>query len=332
MEAATEEAAVVRIIQKADADTGPVEGVGRRRSNAEVAAALSAGTVDVVAGTGWLFARPEFDGASTSCSSTRPARCRWPTPWRRARLRALDRADRRSEPAADGHPGCPPGGRRLGARAPRGDAETMPPERGLFLEPRVGCTRRSTRSSRRPSTAVGSRRTRRRQDASSTATPGPVRVWRSVAADVAHRQRSRSTEEAEVIASAVATLVGDDVAGPRRPASADHRRRHHHRRAVQRPGRRDPFGAPAADGRRGNVGTVDKFQGQEGAVAIYSMASSSRDDAPRDMGFLYCRNRLNVAISQGAEPRAPGRVTDAAGGWLPHARADAPGQRLLPVR
>ena len=46
------------------------------------------------------------------------------------------------------------------------------------------------------------------------------------------------------------------------------------------------------------VGTVDKFQGQEGAIAIYSMASSSRDDAPRDMDFLYSRNRLNVAVSR----------------------------------
>ena len=51
-------------------------------------------------------------------------------------------------------------------------------------------------------------------------------------------------------------------------------------------------------GRRGNVGTVDKFQGREGVVAIYSMASSSREDAPRDMGFLYSRNRLDVAISR----------------------------------
>ena len=51
-------------------------------------------------------------------------------------------------------------------------------------------------------------------------------------------------------------------------------------------------------GTTGNVGTVDKFQGREGAVAIYSMASSSREDAPRDMGFLYSRHRLNVAVSR----------------------------------
>jgi predicted RecB family nuclease len=46
------------------------------------------------------------------------------------------------------------------------------------------------------------------------------------------------------------------------------------------------------------VGTVDKFQGQEAAVAIYSMASSTDEDAPRGMDFLYSRNRLNVAVSR----------------------------------
>lgn len=46
------------------------------------------------------------------------------------------------------------------------------------------------------------------------------------------------------------------------------------------------------------VGTVDKFQGQEAAVVIYSMASSSPADAPRGMEFLYSPNRLNVATSR----------------------------------
>ncbi|HEX6655170.1 MAG TPA: TM0106 family RecB-like putative nuclease [Candidatus Limnocylindria bacterium] len=46
------------------------------------------------------------------------------------------------------------------------------------------------------------------------------------------------------------------------------------------------------------VGTVDKFQGQEAAIAVYSMASSSAEDAPRGMTFLYSRNRLNVATSR----------------------------------
>jgi len=50
------------------------------------------------------------------------------------------------------------------------------------------------------------------------------------------------------------------------------------------------------DGAR--VGTVDKFQGQEAPVVIYSMATSTPQDAPRGMEFLYSGNRLNVATSR----------------------------------
>ncbi len=46
------------------------------------------------------------------------------------------------------------------------------------------------------------------------------------------------------------------------------------------------------------VGTVDKFQGQEAPVVIYSMATSRPEDAPRGMEFLYSLNRLNVATSR----------------------------------
>lgn len=50
--------------------------------------------------------------------------------------------------------------------------------------------------------------------------------------------------------------------------------------------------------REARVGTVDKFQGQEAPITIYSMATSSHADAPRGMEFLYSSNRLNVAISR----------------------------------
>jgi len=46
------------------------------------------------------------------------------------------------------------------------------------------------------------------------------------------------------------------------------------------------------------VGTVDKFQGREAAVVLYSLATSSADSMPRDASFLFSRNRLNVAISR----------------------------------
>ncbi len=46
------------------------------------------------------------------------------------------------------------------------------------------------------------------------------------------------------------------------------------------------------------VGTVDKFQGQEAPLVFYSMATSTPEDAPRGMEFLYSLNRLNVATSR----------------------------------
>jgi len=46
------------------------------------------------------------------------------------------------------------------------------------------------------------------------------------------------------------------------------------------------------------VGTVDKFQGREAPVVFYSMATSSAEDVPRSLEFLFSRNRLNVAVSR----------------------------------
>lgn len=65
------------------------------------------------------------------------------------------------------------------------------------------------------------------------------------------------------------------------------------------------------------VGTVDKFQGQEAAVAIVSLAASSGDDVPRGLDFLLMRNRLNVAISR-AQWAAHLVSSDRLGDGLPH--------------
>jgi len=46
------------------------------------------------------------------------------------------------------------------------------------------------------------------------------------------------------------------------------------------------------------VGTVDKFQGREAPIVFYSMATSSAEDVPRSLEFLFSRNRLNVAVSR----------------------------------
>jgi len=46
------------------------------------------------------------------------------------------------------------------------------------------------------------------------------------------------------------------------------------------------------------AGTVDKFQGRQAPVVFYSMATSSAEDVPRSLEFLFSRNRLNVAVSR----------------------------------
>lgn len=46
------------------------------------------------------------------------------------------------------------------------------------------------------------------------------------------------------------------------------------------------------------VGTVDKFQGLQAPVVIYSMATSNGETMPRGLEFLFEKNRFNVAISR----------------------------------
>ncbi|MDD3001220.1 MAG: TM0106 family RecB-like putative nuclease [Candidatus Riflebacteria bacterium] len=46
------------------------------------------------------------------------------------------------------------------------------------------------------------------------------------------------------------------------------------------------------------IGTVDKFQGQEAEVVLFSMVTSSSEEMPRNIEFLFSRNRLNVAVSR----------------------------------
>ncbi|TIW20663.1 MAG: hypothetical protein E5V63_31065, partial [Mesorhizobium sp.] len=46
------------------------------------------------------------------------------------------------------------------------------------------------------------------------------------------------------------------------------------------------------------IGTVDKFQGQEAPVCMVSMTTSSADEIPRGVDFLFSLNRINVAVSR----------------------------------
>ena len=300
VEASVQERVAVRVLQKADSDVGPMDGVSRAGSNADVAAALAAGTVDVVAGTGWLFARSEFDGAFDVLFVDEASQMSL------ANAVALGTSARSIVLIGDPNQlpmvtqGVQPGGAVASSLEHLvGEAETMPPERGLFLEtsrrmhPDVNAFISTAfyggLLTTHPKTSL------RSVDGIDPVLSGTGLRWLPTP-HIGNGPRSR--EEADVVATAVATLVEmtwQDVDGRHRPIALD-----------------DvivvaPYNAQVAEiqaalerriGRRGNVGTVDKFQGREGVVAIYSMASSSREDAPRDMSFLYSRNRLNVAISR----------------------------------
>jgi predicted RecB family nuclease len=115
---------------------------------------------------------------------------------------------------------------------------------------------------------------------------------------VAHEgNRNSSAEEVEVIAKIVDSLLRPGVVWFRSTGNSRH---------VQL---KDilivaPYNAQVFDlltrlPEGAQVGTVDRFQGQEAPVVMYSLTTSSPEDAPRGMEFLYSLNRLNVATSRG---------------------------------
>ncbi len=179
-----------------------------------------------------------------------------------------------------------------------GDALTLPPERGVFLpytrrlHPRI-CDFVSEvfyESRLRPEAALG-------LEHQALEGPAPFAGSGLRYMSVSHQGNSNfSSEEVE----RVQALIGELLDG--RISWIDRKQR---RRPL---GAEDvlvvaPYNAHVAALKRAlprevRVGTVDKFQGQEAAVVIYSLATSTPEDAPRGLEFLYSLNRLNVAISR----------------------------------
>jgi uncharacterized protein len=170
-----------------------------------------------------------------------------------------------------------------------GDRQTIPEDRGVFLE-------RSRRMHpdvcRFVSDAFYEGRLRSEELCEQRGTElGTGLRWLAVEHE---GNRTSSLEEAERIAAEIRALLGRewwDTDGARRPLTAADFM------VVA------PYNAQVrllADTLPADVraGTVDKFQGQEAPVVFFSMAASSGQDAPRGIDFLLSRNRLNVAISR----------------------------------
>jgi uncharacterized protein len=175
-----------------------------------------------------------------------------------------------------------------------GDDDTVPPDRGVFLEtswrmhPAVCAFVSDAMYDGRLASRAGCER--RRIDSPGLAGSG-LRFLGVEHAD----NRGRSQEEAARVAAEVALLLDGgtwvDRDGAEHPLTLDDI-------LVVAPYNAQVrcLRAHLPDGAR--VGTVDRFQGQEAPVVFFSMAASSGDDIHRGMSFLFSRNRLNVAVSR----------------------------------
>lgn len=299
--AAGEETGVqVRAIQKAEVhEVCAQPQVTRAATNKAVRDALVSGEANLAAGTAWLWARPEMaetvdvlfvDEAgqlSLANALTVAAAAR--------SIVLLGDPQQLDQPLQGVHP---PGADTSALGHVLGANQTMPPDQGLFLETTwrlhpdlCGFTSEAFYESRlNPQAQLALQRVWAPKVPLADGTGPRIDLVSHVGND------TESIEEAEQVARLVRELVEEQASW------------------VDRFGREQPIhwedvvvvapynaqvGAiqrllPAA----ARVGTVDKFQGQEAPISIYSMATSSAEDAPRGMGFLYNRHRLNVATSR----------------------------------
>jgi uncharacterized protein len=308
----------IDIGQKAATDEEPTCAAARPLGSAsEIAAALASGSLHVVGGTAWLWSTPAMAGsvdvllvdeAGQMSLATTVAMSPATTS-----LVLLGDPQQLDQPLKGSHP---PGAERsalghLLAGDPGQPAHaTMPPERGLFIErtwrlhPDVcGFTSEVFYDSKLTPEPGRERQSIRAVPPESGPGVPPLRGagirWLPV-------EHVANTVESPEEAAEIARLLGElfDPATHARWTNADGR---------EAPLRPDdvvvvaPYNAHVdrisatlravgLDGVR--VGTVDKFQGQQAPLAIYAMGSSSPEDAPRGMEFLYSLNRLNVATSR----------------------------------
>jgi superfamily I DNA and/or RNA helicase len=113
--------------------------------------------------------------------------------------------------------------------------------------------------------------------------------------EVDHEGRSQSSpEEAEIVATLYRSVLGQkfrDRDGRVRRMTADDI-------LVVAPYNANVNQLQATLPACARVGTVDRFQGQEAPVSLLSLTTSSGQEVPRDVDFLFSRNRLNVALSR----------------------------------
>ncbi len=292
--------ATPRIGQRANPGNPHLHPAARSLSAGELEKGLRGGDLDLVAGTAWLWAREELarsvdvlfvdEAGQLSLADVlaiAPAA---------GTLALLGDPRQLAQPSGAAHP---PGAGASALEHVLGEHATMPPGAGLLLDktwrmhPCLCQFTSDTFYDGRLTAEPGLER-------QEILGEGPLRGAGLRVVEVPHEGNTNaSTEEAGRVAVLVRDLLGcrwRDRDGAERPVGpADILVITPYNAQVR--AIREALGASGGpDGVR--VGTVDKFQGRQGAVAIYSMATSSAEDAPRGLEFLYDPRRLNVATSR----------------------------------
>jgi superfamily I DNA and/or RNA helicase len=170
-----------------------------------------------------------------------------------------------------------------------GDETTVPPDRGIFLE-RTWRLRPELTAFTSEAYYAG------RLECEGSCARRSVEAGNGLAVKlVQHAANGQlSREEAAVVAEEIDALLGTghtDETGRTRPLGVDDV-------LVVTPYNAQVRALRQAVPEGVRVGTVDKFQGQEAPVVIVSLASSSGEDAPRGLSFVFNANRINVATSR----------------------------------
>jgi uncharacterized protein len=263
----------------------------RHIKSASGIASFAVSAVNLIAGTAWLFAREEIEeapvdylfideaGQVSLADALAMGTCA-------RNLVLLGDPLQLAQVTQGTHP---PGSGASVLEHLLGDAQTIPPDRGIFLE--------RTFRMHPDITAFVSEIVYegRLGSADKCAVQGTSFGTGLRFISVEHEgNRRRSVEEAEVIAGEVARLNGGDYVA----ADGTVRSLRDEDFMVVAPYNEQVRCLREALSSAVRVGTVDKFQGQEAPVVFFSMATSSGSDAPRNLEFLFSRNRLNVAVSR----------------------------------
>jgi predicted RecB family nuclease len=295
--AACERVAVACMRKVKNRSAGPDPGIIETTDNAAVLAALRSGESNVAGGTAWLWAREEYfqavdvlfvdeAGQMSLANVLAIAQCA-------TSLVLLGDPQQLEQPIQGSHP---EGTAVSALEHVLHGARTISADRGLFLDetwrlaPAICDLTSELFYDRRLTARAGLER-----QALLGALPFEgAGLWFVAALHDANQSASR--EEVAIVDRLVRRLVEGgarwrDREGRERPIGLD-----------------DilviaPYNAQVADliarlpeGVR--AGTVDRFQGQEAPIVIYSLTTSTAADAPRGMEFLYSPNRFNVATSR----------------------------------